>query len=292
MVDPRAYLWTADELARFERGIGLRRGGLLVDMGCGWGALGLALARRNDRLRVVGLDLDTDLLVAGRQVTSALGLGSRVRLIEQDAQRLDDWTPTYRGAAVACQAFLVHLPRPARWLAELAAALPAGTRIGAVEKDIVASAGAVRDSVTDGDAGYAAGRLRFTRAVVRGGVETLGVDRRLGRSLDRVFEAAGLVGVRSRWLPGDACLAPPYDVSGSRGTWFESRFARRLVSAGADPVDRSLAEAGGLSAEQCRSWFEQRRAADRARLRALRQGTYSRSEGAGTRACWGVVSPG
>ena len=292
IVDPRAYLWTAPELDRLAGELGLTadpppgRRPPQLDQGCGGGSLGVALARRVDGLWVDGVDLDPELLTAGRGVLAALGLRDRVRLREGDLDGLE--AAALAGYdTVACQAVLVHMPRPDGWLAGLVDALPAGTAVAAIEADDVARARGIRDSVTDGDPEYGALRVEVARAVTVGARQTLGVDRRVGGRLDGALAGAGLSEVRYEPVAADALITPPYDPEGDRARWFAARLSARREG---DPVDRMLALAGGMSAERFGHWEARRRRADERRLGRLAAGDYRREEAAGWFRGRGVVS--
>jgi len=273
-------------LGLIEGAAGRARGATVVDLGCGWGALGLQLAQLAPRVRVGGWDLDEELLDLGRRVTTRLGLHRRVQLRAADVQDPDAWGAEH-AAVVVCQALLVHVPRARAFLSGLGAALPAGARVGVVETDLVTAARAVRDSVTDPDGDYAALRIEVARALSRGGSSALGVDRRLGRNLDRRLHDAGLQHVDGIPLGAESHLPSATPAQSERARWFEARLQRR-IDQGDDPVDRALAEAGGLEPARYVQWLARRSAADRQRLRALRRGRYAREDGWLARATWGV----
>ena len=291
--DERAYQWRTADLLRFGRGLGLvDQDGLratndeVIDLGCGWGVLGTMLALHARRPRVVGWDLDEDLLALGRQVVRQIGLQRRVQLRVGDVQDLDSWGAD-RATVVVCQALLVHMPRATRFLAELVAVLPPGARVGVVETDAVAAARAIRDSVTDPDPEYGGLREQVARAVAAGGERALGVDQRLGRDLDRVLAEAGLEQVAGLALGAATTLTAPAAPEPSLARWFAMRLERRLAQ-GDDPVERSLAEAGGLESSHYDRWLALRDAANWERLQALRCGQYSRDDGWTARAAWGI----
>ncbi len=295
IVDPRAYLWTDGELDSLALVLGLTGAGRglrrprLLDLGCGWGSLGIALALRVEDLRVDGIDLDPSMLAAGRRAVSELGLGRRVRLGEGDVA-----DPRESGgadpSAVVCQALLVHQPRPDPWLADVVDRLPAEAMFAAVEVDARARAEGIQDSVTDPDPTFAEERQQIAAAVAEGAQRTLHVDRCLGSRLAPLLRGAGLRDVRAGSLASDQRLVPPYDPAGIRARWFAARLRRRL-DAGDDPVDRSLAEAAGMAPERFQAWVARRRDADRRRLVRLGRGEYERDEGAGTFVGWGRVPP-
>lgn len=232
-----------------------------------------------------GLDLDPELLSAGRRVVTELGLGRRVRLHEGDVLQVSG----YAGEgydAVVCQALLIHVPRADAFLADLAGVLPAGTPFAAVETDALARADAIRDSVTDGDPGHATARRGVVAAVIEGARRELQVDRRMGSRLGDALRGAGFADVEIRPVASDQRLQPPYDPGSERARWFAERLRRRREGGG-DPVDRFLATAGGLPAGQLSSWITRQRESDGVRLARLGSGDYARDERGGTTVGWG-----
>jgi 2-polyprenyl-3-methyl-5-hydroxy-6-metoxy-1,4-benzoquinol methylase len=250
--NPRATLWTPPSLDRFTNGLGLGRRATVLDAGCGWGALGVLLALQLPGVRVVGLDLDRELLGVGREVVTALGLERRVRLEEEDIDELDP--RQVRGAmAVVGQAVLSHLPRAGAWLGALASRCSPGTVVGFVERD--------------------GSRDELAGAVAAGARATLEVERRAGAALTRWLHGAGLVDI---------------GTAGMRASWTPAQLERRLAE-GLDPVDRGLALMGGATVDQLDDWLAHRQEADRGRLQALRQGHTPRDEPDGWTMAWGTV---
>ncbi len=282
--DRRAFLWTDAELDRFVAELFTQRPGKRVlDLGCGWGSLGLAMAARST-LQVHGLDLEPELLAMGQQLVKELGLGARVHLEEGPAEQVDGWPA--QPDAVVCQAFLVHQPRCEELLATVAREARPGLRLGAVEADRVEAARGLVDSVADTIEGYAQLRIEVAEAVARGARESLGVDRTVGSRLAGLLQAAGYSEVTHRPLESPP-LAPNHDPAMAR--WW-SRRLRVRIGAGADPFERSLAEAGGLAPGRFDAWLAQRQGADRSRLEALERGDWRRDESAGSYVVFGTVT--
>ncbi len=284
--DPRAFLWTAGDLERFVQALGLRGGGLVIDAGCGWGALGLLVALRLPAVRVLGIDLDRERLAVARGIAGALRLGQRVRWEEGDLLDLDAGE---RGAAALIgQAVLSHQPRPGAFLARLVERCSPGTTVAFVEPDAVAVARAVRDSVTDGDPSFAEEREAAARAVARGARDGLAVDRRAGRELAGWLDDAGLTAIGTAVMAAETRLRPPYRGDEPGVVWYRAALQRRIAD-GVDPVERGLAVAGGWSEERYRAWCARRVEADRQRLAALQRGAWTRDERGGWIQAWGTV---
>ncbi|MBN1483463.1 MAG: class I SAM-dependent methyltransferase [Chloroflexia bacterium] len=62
--------------------------GRIIDVGCGFGAMNIVLARRFPDSEVVGIDLSEPLLELARQSARAAELGERVRFEKADAQQI------------------------------------------------------------------------------------------------------------------------------------------------------------------------------------------------------------
>jgi tRNA1(Val) A37 N6-methylase TrmN6 len=72
-------------LADFVAGSRARR---VLDLGCGTGVIGLALAMRDARARVVGVELHPAMAELARRNVELNGLGERMEIVEADLRRL------------------------------------------------------------------------------------------------------------------------------------------------------------------------------------------------------------
>lgn len=66
---------------------------VVVDFGCGLGALLRRIAVASPRARCVGVDIDVELLASARKATAAAGLDNRVSFVEADAAGWEGETP-------------------------------------------------------------------------------------------------------------------------------------------------------------------------------------------------------
>lgn len=106
-------------LLRATSGLGGER---VLDLGCGNGVLTTEVARRQPRSRVVGMDLDEDLVAQARALAEASRL-ENVRFLAGDASRLP---PNPQYDLVVLSDVLEHLDDPTSALCNAAAALRLG----------------------------------------------------------------------------------------------------------------------------------------------------------------------
>ena len=136
--DPRAlhpedlYEWDQDHygglaaVAALARRAGIGPGSVVLDVCAGLGGPARFLARRFG-CRITGVDLSRARCAAGRRLTTLVGLGRLVRMVQGRAESL----PFRRGtfAAVVSQEGLLHVPDKGAALTESARVLAPGGRI-------------------------------------------------------------------------------------------------------------------------------------------------------------------
>jgi ubiquinone/menaquinone biosynthesis C-methylase UbiE len=103
------------------------RGGRAIDIGCGNGALAVALVRRHPGLKVVGIDLSDEMVEVARSKASAAGLANRVAFRKGDAQRIP--FPNSSFDLVVSTLSLHHWSRPKMVLDEVARVLRPGGKL-------------------------------------------------------------------------------------------------------------------------------------------------------------------
>lgn len=117
-------LLTWDGLSEVVDALGLRPGGLLVDLACGRGGYGLEIASRTDA-RVVGVDFAATALEAARALAAARGIEAEYRVGDLVATGLPD---AVADAAVVVDA--IQFPDdPSAAYAEIARILRPGGRV-------------------------------------------------------------------------------------------------------------------------------------------------------------------
>jgi len=81
---PELLLTPYSEIFNLFQALGLKPGDKVVDLGAGFGRLGLALASRNPGVKITGYEIVRDRIEEGARVAKAWGLSDRVTLIEQN----------------------------------------------------------------------------------------------------------------------------------------------------------------------------------------------------------------
>jgi SAM-dependent methyltransferase len=175
----RMWLWQQAELAGAVA---------ILEVGCGTGVIVEELARRCSA-RVVGLDLDTDMLTLARRRIQGESQGSSVNYVQGDAHVLP--FPDRSFDVVVCHYLLLWLADPARGVQEMARVVRLGGHVLAcAEPDYGGRVDHPPEMVPLGD--LQADALRRQ-----------GADPEMGRRLGELFVGAGLratVGVMAgRW---------------------------------------------------------------------------------------------
>jgi SAM-dependent methyltransferase len=284
--DTREFWWHDDQLARLAQAWRLADVRSVLDVGCGVGHWGRVLARALPaEARLTGIDRD-DLWVqkaAERSDTAGLGARFDYRVGRAEALPFDDG----RFDLVTCQTVLMHVPQPARVLAEMVRVTQPGGLVVTVETNTAATT--VVDSVTlDESPETAAELLRFDLMCARGKRRLLEGDNLIGESLPRLLTEAGLGGVEVRLVDRCWALCPPY----------ESPFERAQVSEILDDAERDIygwdqatthryyLAGGGDEFTFSKVWqlgMEQRRRT----VAGVRAGQYSRAGGGLFYVAWG-----
>lgn len=123
--------------ADLRRGLALRPGDVVLDVGCGIGTHAIRIAAEHDG-QVIGLDRES-MLSPARERSGAAG---GVRWLAGDAERIA--LPDDSVDACLVERVLKHLPDPAAAMAEIRRVLRPGGRVGVFELDY-------RSTVLDGD---------------------------------------------------------------------------------------------------------------------------------------------
>jgi SAM-dependent methyltransferase len=194
--------WTRPTRMWLYQEVGLAQGGVVLEVGCGTGAIVRELARLGAS-RVVGLDLDPAALDFAREQGGESGEKSSVTYVEGDAHELPFSDAVFD--VVVCHYLLLWLADAARAVREMArVARPMGHILACAEPDYGGRVDYPPEMIALG---------RCQAEALRG----QGADPGIGRRLGELFVAAGLrttVGVMAgRWE------LPSSPDAGFEGEW-------------------------------------------------------------------------
>lgn len=163
-----------------------RARGAVLDLGTGFGAVASRLAARGRR--VVGVDVDRDVLDAAREIAATAGLETRARFVRADATALPFGDGSF-GLVVASLLFQ-HLAAPEQVVAEASRVLgPQGT---VAVFDVDDGLGVVHPRTA------ALERLEEAFSAWQAGVRG---DRQVGRKVPALLDAAGFGSIEVFVLP-------------------------------------------------------------------------------------------
>jgi len=238
----QAARWPTDELKR------------ALDVGCGVGHWGRALSKVLPRdLRLVGIDRES------AWISEATERAKRAGLDERFSYRLSaaESTPFETGSfdLVTCQTLLMHLPSPARGLAEMVRVLRPGGLLVVAEPTNLAPT--LIDSVAVGNPPEVTASLLHLQLACVNGKARLGEGNdAIGESLPMLLVDAGLCDIEIRNNDKAAPMIPPYRSASERALIEEAEDAahRKRFIWDEPTARRYFAAAGGTTAEFDRLW--------------------------------------
>lgn len=275
----RDYWWNQDFLALIARRCAFSRVGSILDVGCGIGHWGRALAGSlPERARIVGVDREPQWVARAAARAKKDGLSRRFSYQEGSAEAL----PFKAGSfdMVTCQTLLIHLAEPKRALAEMLRVLKPGGLLLASEPNNIAGGGVLSSDNFDEPAAATVARFRFELVCERG-------KRALGLGYNSVGDLVPgwlaqlgaqeiAVYLNDKLIP----LFAPYAEPGQRAFLKQLRdwFEREVGIGTAEETLRYFLAGGGTRAQYAQHRRRIRREG-RALLAGVEDGTYHCANG-------------
>ena len=270
----RDHWWNQDFLALMAKRCAFSRVGSVLDVGCGIGHWGGALAGvLPRRARLIGVDREPQWVAQAAKRARRAGLHGRFSYQQARAEAL----PFKAGSfdMVTCQTLLMHVPEPKRVLAEMLRVLKPGGLLLASEPNNLAGASVLSSVNLDEPAAAAMARSRFELVCERG-KRALGLgDNSVGDLVPGLLAELGArdikVFLNDKLIP----LFAPYAEPGQRAfikqlrDWFE-----REVGIGTAEETRRYFLAGGGTRAQYAAHRRRIRRESRALLAGVKDGTF------------------
>ncbi|MFO0855904.1 MAG: methyltransferase domain-containing protein [Phycisphaerales bacterium] len=272
--DMRDFWWNTDFLRLMAERLGLASVASMLDVGCGVGHWGRALAQvLPSNTRITGVDREEEWIRGAALRADRAGLGTRCEFVRGDAMALPFADGTFDMAT--CQTVLIHLPDPKLALREMMRVTKPGGIVLAVEPCNMASMG-VFSSVTDSfPTDVLAAMLRFHLTCQRG-KRAMGLGfNSLGDLVPGMMAQLGLKDIRVYMSDRASPMYPPYDLPHqkaelaqlkdwhSRGHWIWDR-----------ETTRQYYLAGGGSEDDFENLWQQAGRQMAAEIAAMDAGTY------------------
>jgi len=213
--EQRRYMWNRDYWGSIMLPLfALKPDSVILDVGCGLGFVGQSLAEFIPHGKVIGVDLDPQLIEAARKRVKEGGFEAvfdyRVGSVYElpvEAESVD---------LSICQCLLMHLEEPLKAVLEMRRATKKGGRVVVIEADYWSASffdtafEAMNYSLED--------RVRFKRAemTVNLGKKKLGMgDNGVGAKMPYLFFQGGLSVIDVRCIDRVSWLIPPYRQEGN-----------------------------------------------------------------------------
>lgn len=207
--DARDHWWNPQQLASLSTRWNLRSAHQILDIGCGVGHWGRALAPHlSPEATVLGVDPEPLWIAEATKRAVAIGLAPRFSFQLGALPKLE--FPSESFDLVTCQTVLMHQQDPFAALEELVRVLRPGGRIVAAEPDN--SSGSILDpAYVDAEIDE---QIRYTRMRLQceQGKRFLGEgDNCLGRKMPALLHRAGLSDIEAFLCERVLTVIPPYD---------------------------------------------------------------------------------
>lgn len=272
--ESRDHWWNADFLQLIGERLQLREARHVLDVGCGVGHWGRALAPvLAADARVTGVDREPAWIAKAAAHAEAIGLGERFSYQEGDALALPFADGTFD--LVTCQTVLIHLEDPRRALREMLRVLEPGGTILVTEPNNFAN-GAIGSNLTEElSVEEIVDRLRFDLTVQRG-KQALGLGfNSLGDVVPGYLAEVGAEDVRVYLSDKPQPFVPPYATPAEQANLVQMRewLERSFVGWDREEV-RAYFLAGGGRSEEFDRYHEVRLRDLRDTVRGIESGTY------------------
>ncbi len=208
--EQREYIFNEDYFRKIlVPFMGLRKDSIILDVGCGLGFIGMRLAEFMPRGKVIGLDLNPDLIEEAEKRSRGAKIGN-LEFRVGDACALPFGDNSFDLSI--CQTLLMHLKDPSKCVAEMRRVAKKGGRVVAIEPDFASlslfdSAYETMDLSLDD-------RCKMWRweRIMSAGKKKLGKgDNDIGLRIPHLFFTSGLRLLDVRCLDKVFYLVPPYE---------------------------------------------------------------------------------
>ena len=279
--DARDHWWNRDFLELMARRFRLDAVREALDVGCGVGHWGLALAPVLPAgARVTGVDREPAWVEQATARALEHGLAERCSYLLGDAERLP--FPDGSFDLTTCQTLLIHLRDPSVALGEMIRVTRPGGLVLAAEPNNLMEA-LLLDSISNqASVDELVELVRFQLTCERGKVALGEGDNSLGDRVPGLFAAQGLTDVEAYVNDKATAIFPPYSSDEQRAFTDDARDrdARGLWN-WSEPETRRFFLAGGGRESDFAAHFARGLAARRKIVRGLADGTYHGASGGG-----------
>lgn len=278
--EDRDYWWNADFLELIGKRLQLHEAKSVLDVGCGIGHWGHALAPLlSADAHVTGVDREPLWIDRATERARARGLGERFHYEQGDATSLPFADGTFD--LVTCQTVLMHLRDPKQGLREMLRVLAPGGTVLAVEPNNFANRAVGSSLMQNLEVEEVLDRLRFDLMVQRG-KEALGSGfNSIGDLIPGYLAESGAENIRVYLCDRAVAFVPPYDSPDQQANIARMRDWTARGFIGWEPEEvRAYFLAGGGTEEELARYHELFLRDAALTLEAIDDGSYHAAGGA------------